>query len=86
MSQLTGMPMLQIRYAERVDAVTVTPGDLFGVWHFAEARQMKHENLPALMFQLIDRGYSMARDTDDHDGFVLVWAFSREYVRQQGGW
>lgn len=73
---------LQINYSERANAVLVHTFALDGGKIYGRPREMKHENLPTLFFQLVDRGYRLAPDTDEHDGFKVVFAFSPEYVKR----
>lgn len=74
---------LQINYSERKNMVLVHAFALDGSkLNGVPPRHMKHENLPTLFFQLLDQGYRLAPDTEEHDGFKVVFAFSPEYVKR----
>lgn len=77
------MPMLSIEYTERGDKAAITPGDLFGVWHFSETRPLAFDKLPTMYFQLADRGY-LLDSVRRSDGSVLTVAYSPEYKRRKG--
>lgn len=75
-------PAVQINYSERANAVMVHTFSLDGSKQVGTSKPMRHENLPMLFFQLIDRGYRLSPDVETHDGFKVVFAFSPEYVKR----
>lgn len=56
-------PALLIRYHESRDSVLIVTFSLNGLKQPGEPREMKHENLPTLLFQLIDKGYTIVPET-----------------------
>lgn len=75
-------PLLLISYHDQQNSVLIFTYNIEGEKHFGEPREMKHENLPILLFQLADKGY-LLEPKGERLGFKQIIAHSPEYVAKQ---
>lgn len=72
-------PAYEIRYREFTDEVLVQTFSLDGKKHSGEPRKLKWADMPTLLFQLADSGYTIQQGTS-HIAFKTLNAFSRAFI------
>lgn len=65
------------------DQVMVKTASLEGLMHYGAPKPMAYENIPVLLFQLVDAGYTIEPNEDrPFPGVKSFKAFSPEFVRR----
>lgn len=60
----------------------VKTASLDGQFHYGEPKRMAYENIPVLLFQLADAGYTIEPGDHPFPGIKSFKAFSPEFVRR----
>lgn len=77
-------PAIEIHWSEKLNKVSVQSFSTEGKPHQRPPRQMKNENLPALLFQLVDHNYQVVPQCPQVDPlFRVIRAYSSEFSEQQ---
>lgn len=74
-------PPVLIVYHEGENAVLVTTYNMNAEKHYGNPKELKHENLPTLLFQLADRGYLIEPKKPLRGFKPVVWLGEQNWRR-----